>query len=232
MNLWLIAFTVMLPTLITVIDTSVVNVALDHIRGSLSATYDESTFAITAYLVSNAIIIPMAAWFSRLIGRKNFLLGSIVLFTVSSFLCGSAWSLQSLVFFRIVQGIGGGGLAPISQSILQKFSPRKTWYGHGYFRDGYHVGPHSGSLDRWLDNRQLVLALDILYQHPNWCSLDYRVTAIVIKDPPYMKRQKMKIDYWGLAASIHRSPVLSNSCLTKGSGKTGSNQILSLLLPL
>ena len=98
MNPWLIAFTVMLPTLITIVDTSVVNVSLDHIRGSLSATYDESTFAITAYLVSNANVIPTAAWFSHLIGRKNFLVWSIVLFTVSSFLCGSAWASRALCF--------------------------------------------------------------------------------------------------------------------------------------
>src|SRR5208283_1143078 len=123
MNPWLIAFTVMLPTLITIVDTSVVNVSLDHIRGSLSATYDESTYTITAYLVSNAIIIPMAAWFSRLIGRRNFLVWSIVLFTVSSFLCGSAWSLQSLVFFRIIQGIGGGGLVPLSNPSCSKVFP-------------------------------------------------------------------------------------------------------------
>jgi DHA2 family multidrug resistance protein len=107
MNPWLIAFTVMLLTLITIVDTPVMDVSPDHIRGSLSATYDESTYAITAYLVSNAIIIPIAAWFSRLIGRKKILVWSIVLFSVSSFLCGSAWCLQSLVFFSIVQGIGG-----------------------------------------------------------------------------------------------------------------------------
>src|SRR5512136_670037 len=103
----LIAFTVMLPTLIEIIDTSIVNVSLDHIRGSLSAGYDESTWTITAYLVSNAIVIPMSGWLARLIGRKNYQIASIALFTFSSFMCGSAWSLQSLIFFRIVQGIGG-----------------------------------------------------------------------------------------------------------------------------
>ena len=108
MNPWLIAFTGTLPTLITIVDTSIVNVSPDHIRKSLSATYDESTYAITAYLVSNAIIIPMAVWFSRLIGRKKFLVWSIVLFSMSSFLCGSVWCLQSLLFFSIVQGLGGG----------------------------------------------------------------------------------------------------------------------------
>jgi len=105
MSKWIIALTVMLPTLIEIIDTSVVNVALDHIRGSLSAGIDESTWTITSYLVSNAIIIPMTGWLSRFFGRKRYLIFSISLFTLSSLLCGSAWSLQSLVFFRILQGL-------------------------------------------------------------------------------------------------------------------------------
>lgn len=163
MNPWLIAFTVMLPTLIQIIDTSVVNVSLDHIRGSLAATYDESTLAITSYLVSNAIIIPMSAWLSRLLGRKNFLMGSIGLFTMSSFLCGSAWSLQSLVFFRVIQGIGGGGLVPLSQSILLESFPREK---HGtamaIFGMGTMLGPIVGPvLGGWITDT--VLALDILH---------------------------------------------------------------------
>jgi len=108
MNKWLVALTVMVPTLIEIIDISIVNVALDHIRGSLSAGIDESTWTITSYLVSNAIIIPMTGWLSRFFGRKRYLIISIVIFTVSSFLCGSAWNLQSLIIFRILQGMGGG----------------------------------------------------------------------------------------------------------------------------
>jgi len=123
MNKWLVAITVMLPTLIEIIDTSVVNVSLDHIRGSLSAGIDEATWAITAYLVSNAIIIPITGWLSRLFGRKNYLLASIGMFTASSLLCGSAWSLRSLIIFRIIQGIGGGALQPLSQSILLEVFP-------------------------------------------------------------------------------------------------------------
>src|SRR5512147_1793542 len=126
MNKWLVALTVMLPTLIEIIDISIVNVSLDHIRGSLSAGIDESTWAITSYLVSNAVIIPMSGWLSRLIGRKRYLISSIALFTVSSFLCGSAWNLQSLIVFRVLQGIGGGGLQPVSQSILlETYPPRQ-----------------------------------------------------------------------------------------------------------
>lgn len=123
MNKWVIAITVMLPTLIEIVDTSVVNVSLAHIAGSLSAGVDESTWVITSYLVSNAIIIPMTGWLSRLFGRKRYLLFSISLFTVSSLMCGSAWSLQSLILFRIFQGVGGGALQPISQSILLETFP-------------------------------------------------------------------------------------------------------------
>src|SRR5512140_864030 len=118
MNKWIIALTVMLPTLIEIIDTSVVNVSLDHIRGSLSAGIDEATWAITAYLVSNAIIIPMTGWLSKVFGRKRYLIFSITLFTASSFMCGASGTLASLVFFRVLQGIGGGSLQPISQAVL------------------------------------------------------------------------------------------------------------------
>src|SRR3972149_11113811 len=104
MNKWLITVTIMLPTLIEIMDMTAVNVALGHIRGSLSAGIDESTWAITSYLVSNAIIIPMTGWLSRLFGRKRYMIFSISLFTLSSFMCGSSWNLTSLVFFRILQG--------------------------------------------------------------------------------------------------------------------------------
>jgi len=199
MNRWLVALTVMLPTLIEIIDTSVVNVSLEHIRGSLSAGFDESTWCITAYLVSNAIVIPMAAWLSRLIGRKNYLLGSIALFTFSSFMCGSAWSLQSLIFFRVIQGIGGGGLVPLSQSILLESFPREK---HGtamaIFGMGAMLGPIIGPLlggwitDTWSWRWIFYINIPIGI-------LSIVLNMYVIHDPPYMKRQKMKIDYWGLA---------------------------------
>src|SRR5512136_1976523 len=197
-SLGLVAFTVMLPTLIEIIDTSVVNVSLDHIRGSLSAGYDEATWTITAYLVSNAIVIPMAGWLSRLIGRKNYLIASITLFTFSSFMCGSAWSLQSLIFFRIVQGIGGGGLVPISQSILLESFPREK---HGtamaIFGMGAMLGPILGPLlGGWItDNWSWRW---IFYINIPIGILSIIMNVLVIQDPPYMQRQKMKVDYWGL----------------------------------
>lgn len=199
MNRFLIALTVMLPTLIEIIDTSVVNVSLNHIRGSLSAGIDESTWAITAYLVSNAIIIPITGWLSKLFGRKNYLIGSIALFTVSSFLCGSAWDLKSLVIFRIIQGIGGGGLQPLSQSILlESFPPEKHGMAMAIFGVGIMFGPIVGPLlGGWItDNWSWRW---IFYINVPIGIISILLTMFFIFDPPYMKRVKMKIDYWGLS---------------------------------
>jgi DHA2 family multidrug resistance protein len=117
-NPWIIALTVTLATFMEVLDTSVANVALPHIAGSLSAGQDESTWVLTSYLVSNAIILPMSGWFSQLIGRKRFYMSCVALFTISSFLCGLAPNLSMLIIFRVLQGIGGGGLQPSEQAIL------------------------------------------------------------------------------------------------------------------
>lgn len=199
MNKWIVALTVMLPTLIEIIDTSVVNVSLDHIRGSLSAGIDESTWSITSYLVSNAIIIPMTGWLSKLFGRKKYLIMSILLFTISSFLCGAAWSLQSLVLFRILQGIGGGALQPLSQSILlETFPPRQHGIAMAVFGIGIMFGPIIGPLlggwitDNWSWHWIFFINVPIGI-------ISIILTLLVIKDPPYMQKMKMKIDYWGLA---------------------------------
>src|ERR1700757_4326380 len=106
-NPWLIASIVSLAAFMEVLDTSIANVALPHIAGNLGASSDESTWVLTSYLVSNAIILPITGWFVSLVGRKNYYMGSVALFTVSSFLCGFAPSLSWLIFFRILQGIGG-----------------------------------------------------------------------------------------------------------------------------
>ena len=197
-SLGLIAFTVMLPTLIEIIDTSIVNVSLDHIRGSLSAGYDEATWTITAYLVSNAIVIPMAGWLAKLIGRKNYQIASIALFTFASFMCGSAWSLNSLIFFRILQGLAGGGLVPISQSILLESFPReKHGLAMAIFGMGAMLGPIVGPLlGGWITDS--LSWRWIFYINIPIGIIAIIMNVLVIEDPPYMQRQKMKIDYWGL----------------------------------
>lgn len=199
MNKWIVALTVMLPTLIEIIDTSVVNVSLDHIRGSLSAGIDESTWTITSYLVSNAIIIPMTGWLSRLFGRKRYLIFSISMFTLSSLLCGSAWNLQSLVVFRILQGIGGGALQPISQSILlETFPQRQHGMAMAIFGIGIMFGPIVGPLlggwitDNWSWHWIFFINIPIGI-------VSILMVFFFIVDPSYMSRMKMKIDYWGLA---------------------------------
>jgi MFS transporter, DHA2 family, multidrug resistance protein len=198
MNKWLVSVTVMLPTLIEIIDTSVVNVSLDHIRGSLSAGIDEATWTITAYLVSNAIIIPMTGWLSRFFGRKRYLLFSVSLFTVSSFLCGAAWSLQSLIVFRVFQGMAGGALQPISQSILlETFPPVQHGMAMAIFGVGVMFGPIIGPLlGGWItDNWSWHW---IFFVNVPMGVISLILILLVIVDPPYMERMKMKVDYAGL----------------------------------
>ena len=198
MNKWIVAIVVMIPTLIEIVDMSVVNVALDHIRGSLSAGIDESTWTITTYLVSNAIIIPITGWLSRVFGRKVYLLFSIALFTASSLLCGLAWNLESLIVFRIFQGLGGGALQPISQSILlETFPPRQHGIAMAFFGLGIMFGPIVGPLmggwitDNWSWHWIFFINVPIGV-------LSLLLTFLVIKDPPYMMRIRMKMDYLGL----------------------------------
>ncbi len=122
-NPWLVAVVVSMATFMEVLDTSVANVSLGHIAGNLGAGRDESTWVLTSYLVANAIIIPISGWLSSVMGRKRFYMTCVALFTVSSFLCGIAPSLGLLLFFRVLQGAGGGGLAPSEQSILADTFP-------------------------------------------------------------------------------------------------------------
>src|SRR3979411_2613710 len=125
-NPWIIAVAVTLATFMEVLDTSIANVALPHIAGSLSAGQDESTWVLTSYLVSNAIVLPLSGWLSSIMGRKNFYMSCVALFTVSSFLCGLAPNLATLIICRVLQGAGGGGLQPSEQAILaDTFPPAK-----------------------------------------------------------------------------------------------------------
>ncbi len=197
-NKWIIALTVILPTFIEVMDTSVVNVSLPHIQGSLSAGVDEVTWVLTSYLVSNAVVIPMTGWLSNFFGRKRYLLFSITLFTLSSMMCGSATSLGMLVVARIFQGIGGGGLQPLSQAILLETFPKKE---HGMamavFGMGVVLAPILGPVvggwitDNWSWRGTFYINVPIGV-------LSIILTYIFIFDPPYIKKILKKVDYWGI----------------------------------
>ncbi len=199
---WIIAFTVMLPTFIEIVDTSVVTVSLDHIRGGLSAGIDEATWTITSYLVSNAIIIPMTGWLSRLFGRKLYLMLSIGLFTVSSLLCGLSWNLQSLVVFRILQGIGGGALQPLSQAILiESFPINQIGMATAIYGMGVTSGPILGPLlggwitDNWSWHWIFFINIPI-------GAIAIVMAYFFVFDPPYMKKAKMKVDVIGLSLLV------------------------------
>src|SRR5271156_3298707 len=125
-NPWAIAATVSMAAFIEVLDTSVANVALPYMAGDLGASYDDSTWVLTSYLAANAIVLPMSGWLAGVIGRKRYFIISLSLFAISSLLCGFAPSLPMLLFFRVLQGVGGGGLQPMAQAILNDaFPPEK-----------------------------------------------------------------------------------------------------------
>jgi DHA2 family multidrug resistance protein len=191
----------MLATFMEVLDTSVANVALPHIAGNLSATVEESTWVLTSYLVSNAIILPMGGWFSMLLGRKRFYMICVALFTVTSLACGLAPSLGALIVFRVLQGIGGGALQPMSQAILVESFPREK---HGMAMAVYGMGvvfaPVIGpTLGGWLTDNyswRWIFLINLPFG-----ILSLALTAFLIFDPPYLERRSiakgLKIDYVG-----------------------------------
>jgi DHA2 family multidrug resistance protein len=149
---WIIVVTAILASLIELIDTSIVNVALPQMMGNLSATLDEVAWVVTSYVVANVIVVPMTGFLSRLFGRRNYFTGSIVLFTVASFFCGHATNIWELVVFRFIQGIGGGALFSTSQSILvETFPPEELGLANGLFGLGVVMGPTIGpTLGGWI----------------------------------------------------------------------------------
>lgn len=151
-NPWIIALSVILPAFMEVIDTSIAAVCIPYIAGSLSASSDEATWVLTCYLLSNAVVLPASAWFSLRFGRKRFLLASILIFTIASFLCGAANSLLTIIVARLIQGAGGGALQPLSQSIItESFPPEKRGMAMGLFGLGVVVAPILGpTLGGWL----------------------------------------------------------------------------------
>jgi DHA2 family multidrug resistance protein len=201
-NPWVVALTVTMATFMEVLDTSIANVSLPHIAGNLSVSQDESTWVLTSYLVSNAIVLPVSGWFATRFGRKRFYMTCVALFTVSSFLCGVAPNLGALIFFRVVQGIGGGGLGPSEQAILaDTFPPQRRGMAFAVYGMAVvlapAIGPTLGGYItdhfswRWVFFINVPVGLFSL-----WASNQ------VVVDPPRLTEARERvgpIDYVGLA---------------------------------
>ncbi len=198
-NKWLITITVMLPAIMEIVDTSVANVALPHMQGSLNAGTDEITWVLTSYLVSNAVVLPMTGWLARMFGRKRFLITCITLFTLASLACGAAPTLGTLIFFRVLQGAAGGALIPMSQAIMMEtFPPYQQGMAMAIFGVGAMFGPIIGpALGGWITD-------NMSWRWIFYINIPIGVVAVVmasffIYDPSYLKRTKVSVDYWGLA---------------------------------
>ena len=200
-NPWIIALAVTLATFMEVLDTSIANVALPHIAGSLSAGQDESTWVLTSYLVSNAIVLPLSGWLSSVMGRKNFYMSCVALFTVSSFLCGLAPNLATLIVCRVLQGVGGGGLQPSEQAILaDTFPPAKRGMAFAVYGIAVVTAPAIGpTLGGWITDNftwRWIFFINIPVG-----ILSLLLTSRLIQDPPYFRRRKLSethIDFIGL----------------------------------
>jgi DHA2 family multidrug resistance protein len=206
---WVIALVVSMATFMEVLDTSIANVSLRHIAGNLGAGSDESTWVLTSYLVANAIIIPISGWLSSVMGRKRFYMTCVTLFTLSSLLCGLAPSLGLLLFFRVLQGAGGGGLAPSEQSILaDTFQPEYFGMAFAIWGIAVVVAPALGpTLGGWITDNfswRWIFFINI----PVGC-LSLFLTYELLQDPPSVtakvkaqRKAGIKVDYMGFALTV------------------------------
>jgi DHA2 family multidrug resistance protein len=202
-NPWLVAFTVTLATFMEVLDTSIANVALPHIAGTFGASQGEATWVLTSYLVSNGIVLPISAWLATRVGRKRYYMFCVVLFAASSFLCGLAPTLGMLVFFRVVQGVGGGGLQPSEQAILaDSFTPEQRGMAFSIYAMAVVLAPAIGpTIGGYItDNYSWRW---IFYINVPISILSLFLTSRIVEDPPYLAQERIKaakagIDYWGL----------------------------------
>src|ERR1700756_469668 len=203
-NPWAIAIT--LATFMELLDTAIANVSLPHIAGGLAVSADESTWVLTSYLVSNAVVLPLSAWLSRIFGRKRYYMICVALFTISSLLCGFAPSLGLLIFFRVLQGVGGGGLAPVEQAILvDTFPASKRAAAFALYSMAIVTAPAVGPpLGGWITDSfswRWVFFINVPIG-----IISLLLTSRLLSDPPEFKREveaarqagRMKVDYLGI----------------------------------
>lgn len=201
-NPWIIGVTVSMAAFLEVLDTSIANVALPYIGGNLGVSYDDSTWVLTSYLAANAIVLPISGWLAEVIGRKRYFMLSLVVFTVSSLFCGFAPSLPMLLLFRAIQGVGGGGLQPMAQAILNdSFPPKKRGLAFALYGITAVLAPTIGPMLggwitdnyswRWIFFIKIPVAALALY-----------LTYALVEDPPFLRRVKgagIRVDYIGIA---------------------------------
>jgi DHA2 family multidrug resistance protein len=204
-NPWVIAITVTLATFMEALDTSIANVAMPHIGGSLSASVSEATWVLTSYLVANAMVLPISGWIANRIGRKRFYMSCVFLFTVASLLCGLAPTLPMLIFFRVCQGAAGGGLQPSEQSILaDTFSPEKRSMAFAIYGMAVVLAPVLGpTVGGWIVDNYSWRWIFFLNIPVGMLSLF--LTSRVVEDPPYLaeiRKRREGVDYWGLGLLI------------------------------
>ncbi len=226
-NPWIVTVAVMLATFMEVLDTTVVNVAVPHMAGNLGATVDEGTWVVTSYLVSNAIILPMAGWLATRFGRQRMLMLCVSGFTLTSLLCGMATSLPQLIFFRVLQGLSGGGLQPLSQSVLlETFPPKKHGTAMAAFGLGIIFAPILGpTLGGWITDNYTWRWIFYINLPVGILSL-LMISKFVI-DPHYLRKHRYGgVDLWGIGFLALGFGMLQ-IVLDKGQEKDwfGSNQI-------
>jgi DHA2 family multidrug resistance protein len=200
-NPWLIAATVALAAFMEVLDTSIANVALPHIAGDLGASTDQGTWVLTSYLVSNAIVLPVGAWVSSVMGRKNFFLLCITIFTIASFLCGISPSLPILLIARVIQGVGGGGLQPMAQAIMaDSFEEKKRGQAFALYGLVAVLAPSIGpTLGGWITDNYAWRW--IFYINIPVGILAFFLVTRFVDDPPWIKADRSnlkRLDYVGL----------------------------------
>ncbi len=197
-NPWILTVSVMLATFMEVLDTTVVNVSIPHVAGNLSATVDEGTWVVTSYLVSNAIVLPMSGWLASYFGRRRVLIFCVAGFSLTSLACGLATSLDQLIFFRVLQGVTGGGMVPLAQStMLEAFPPEKHGHAMAAYSIGILLAPIIGpTLGGWITDSYSWRW--IFFINVPVGALSMIMMGAFVWDPPYLKRPKGTIDYPGM----------------------------------